>query len=48
MPVDYARVPWCIYSHPEVAFVGMTEEAAKDAGHDVVVAKHRWWATAGP
>lgn len=42
VPVDYAKVPWCIYSQPEVAFVGMTEDAAKEAGHDVVVSKHRW------
>lgn len=39
VPVDYARVPWCIYSHPEVAFAGMTEEAAVEAGYEVVVAK---------
>jgi len=42
MPVDYANVPWCIYSHPEVAFAGMTEEEAKAAGYDVVVGKHRY------
>jgi dihydrolipoamide dehydrogenase len=36
-PVDYGRVPWCIYSHPEVAFAGMTEAAAREAGIDVVV-----------
>jgi dihydrolipoamide dehydrogenase len=40
-PIDYARVPWCIYCHPEVAFSGYSEEAAKEAGYDVVVAKHR-------
>jgi len=39
-PVDYGKVPWCIYCHPEVAFAGMTEQAARDAGHDVVVSKH--------
>ncbi len=39
-PVDYAKVPWCIYCHPEVAFAGMTEQAARDAGHDVTVSKH--------
>ena len=39
-PVDYAKVPWCIYCHPEVAFAGMTEQAARDAGHEVVVSKH--------
>jgi dihydrolipoamide dehydrogenase len=25
-------VPWCIYCHPEVAFAGYSEEAAKEAG----------------
>lgn len=39
IPVDYTKVPWCIYTHPEVAFVGMTEQAARDAGIDVVTKK---------
>jgi dihydrolipoamide dehydrogenase len=39
LPVDYTKVPWCIYTHPEVAFVGLSEEAAKEAGYDVVVKK---------
>ncbi len=42
VPVDYQNVPWCIYCHPEVAFVGLSEEAAKEAGYDVVVSKHRY------
>jgi dihydrolipoamide dehydrogenase len=42
VPVDYANVPWCVYCHPEVAFVGLSEQAAIDAGYDVVVSKHRW------
>ncbi len=37
VPVNYATVPWCIYCHPEVAFVGLTEDAARAAGFDVVV-----------
>jgi dihydrolipoamide dehydrogenase len=37
--VDYSRVPWAIYCHPEVAFAGMTEAGAKEAGLDVVVKK---------
>jgi dihydrolipoamide dehydrogenase len=37
VPVDYARVPWCIYCHPEVAFAGLTESAARQAGIDVLV-----------
>jgi dihydrolipoamide dehydrogenase len=39
VPVDYNRVPWCIYSHPEVAFAGYSEEAAKQAGFNVVAKK---------
>ena len=39
VPVDYQKVPWCIYTHPEVAFAGLTEEAARAAGYDVVVKK---------
>jgi dihydrolipoamide dehydrogenase len=39
VPVDYGRVPWAIYCHPEVAFAGMTEAAATAAGLDVVVKK---------
>jgi dihydrolipoamide dehydrogenase len=39
VPVDYGKVPWCIYCHPEVAFAGMSEEAAREAGYDVVTKK---------
>jgi dihydrolipoamide dehydrogenase len=39
VPVDYAKVPWCIYTYPEVAFAGYSEDAARDAGYDVVVKK---------
>ena len=39
LPIDYTKVPWCIYSHPEVAFAGLSEEAAVEAGYDVVVKK---------
>lgn len=39
VPVDYGNVPWCIYCHPEVAFTGMTEQGARDAGYDIVVQK---------
>jgi dihydrolipoamide dehydrogenase len=41
-PVDYSRVPWCIYCHPEVAFVGLSEQAAKEAGLEVVTSSHRY------
>lgn len=41
-PINYDRVPWAIYSHPEVAWAGPSEEAAVEAGHEVVVAKHQF------
>lgn len=40
--VDYANIPNCVYCHPEVASVGLTEEAAREAGHDVEVGKFPW------
>ncbi len=39
MPLDYGKVPWCVYSFPEVAFAGYSEEAAKEAGFEVVTKK---------
>jgi dihydrolipoamide dehydrogenase len=41
-PIDYSGVPWAIYCNPEVAFAGLSEEAAKEAGYDVVTSKHRY------
>lgn len=40
--VDYSNVPNCTYCHPEVASVGLTEEQAKEAGHDIEVGKFPW------
>ena len=40
--VDYAKVPWCVYTRPEAAFTGLSEEAAKEAGLDVVTQKSRY------
>jgi dihydrolipoamide dehydrogenase len=42
LPVQYDRVPWCIYCHPEVAFAGHSEESAKEAGHEVLVSTHHY------
>ncbi len=39
VPVDYERVPWAIYCHPEVAFAGLTELQAVERGIPVVVKK---------
>lgn len=37
--VDYGNIPNCTYTHPEVASVGLTEEQAVEAGHDIEVGK---------
>ena len=33
------RIPGCTYCHPQIASVGLTEAAAKQAGHDVKVGR---------
>ena len=40
--VDYTNIPSCTYAHPEVASVGLTEEQALEAGHDIEVGKFPW------
>jgi len=37
--IDYNNVPGCTYCSPEVASIGFTEKAAKDAGYDIKVGK---------
>jgi len=36
-PMNYDRIPSCTYCRPEVASIGLTEEAAAERGHDVAV-----------
>ncbi len=38
-PLDKSKIPGCTYCHPQIASVGMTEKAAKEAGHEVKVGK---------
>ncbi len=38
-PVDYGNIPGCTYTNPEVASVGFTEKAAKEAGYEIKVGK---------
>ncbi len=38
-PIDYNNIPGCTYCSPEIASVGYTEAAAKEAGYEVKVGK---------
>ena len=38
-PMDVRNIPGCTYCMPQVASVGLTEQAAKDKGYDVKVGK---------
>jgi len=38
-PLNKSLIPGCTYSRPQIASVGMTERAAKEAGYDVKVGK---------
>ncbi len=38
-PLDTSNIPGCTYCMPQVASVGMTEQAAKDAGREVRVGR---------
>lgn len=39
VPVDRSAVPGCTYSRPQVASVGLTEKAARDAGCEIHVGR---------
>lgn len=38
-PIDYNNIPGCTYCVPEIASVGYTEKAAKEAGYEIKVGK---------
>ncbi|MBX7002786.1 dihydrolipoyl dehydrogenase [Bacillus aerophilus] len=38
-PLDETLVSKCVYSHPETASVGLTEQAAKEQGYEVKIGK---------
>ena len=38
-PLNYGNIPGCTYSSPEIASVGLTEKAAKEAGYEVKIGK---------
>ena len=44
-PIDYNNIPGCTYCSPEIASVGYTEKAAKDAGFEIKVGKFPFMAS---
>ncbi|HUZ59636.1 MAG TPA: dihydrolipoyl dehydrogenase [Hanamia sp.] len=44
-PIDYNNVPGCTYCSPEIASVGYTEKAAKDAGYELKIGKFPFMAS---
>ncbi len=34
--MDYRQIPQCVYLEPEIAWAGMTEQQAREAGRDVI------------
>lgn len=40
--IDYGNIPNCTYCHPEVASVGLTEEQAREAGHEIDAGTFPW------
>lgn len=44
-PIDYNNVPGCTYCSPEIASVGFTEKAAKEAGYQIKVGKFPFMAS---
>lgn len=38
-PLNYQNIPGCTYCQPEIASVGLTEKAAKEAGYEIKVGK---------
>ncbi|WP_405123557.1 glutathione-disulfide reductase [Pseudomonas sp. M20] len=41
-PVDYKMIPTAVFSLPNIGTVGLTEEQAREAGHDVVIFESRF------
>lgn len=44
-PINYANIPGCTYTSPEVSSVGMSEKAAAEAGRQVKVGKFSFMAS---
>ncbi len=43
--IDYNNIPGCTYCSPEIASVGFTEKAARDAGYEIKIGKFPFMAS---
>lgn len=41
-PVNYKMIPTAVFSQPDIGTVGLTEEEAREAGHEVVIFESRF------
>jgi dihydrolipoamide dehydrogenase len=45
-PIDYEKIPWVIYTQPEIAYTGLTEEQARERYGEIKVNTQRFGAFA--
>ena len=38
-PLDHARIPGCVFCHPQIASIGLTERAAREKGYPVRIGR---------
>jgi len=46
IPTDYSAVPYAVFSHPQIASVGLTERESREKGHHILVGRHDYADTA--
>lgn len=39
-PINYENIPGCTYCQPQVASIGLTEEKAKEQGHEIKIGRY--------
>lgn len=46
IPVDYSAVPYAVFTHPQIASVGLTERQARENGYQILVGRQNYADTA--
>lgn len=42
LSADYSKIPWAIFTYPQIAHVGMTERQALDKGYRILVGRNNY------